>query len=69
MVEKSTVLEKSKELYITFSQVLSDFSPESTLGYVQQGLDHILDIFDVLDHIVSDYELLMINPHIHSIFG
>lgn len=69
MNEKSEALENSKQLFLSFSQILNDLSPNSNLEHVLYGLDHILNIFEVLDHIVIDYELAMIKPHIHSIFG
>ena len=69
MEEKSEALDKSKELYLTFSKILSDFSPNAGIENVQNALEHILSIFDVLKHIVIDFELKEIKPHIHSIFG
>ena len=69
MNDKSEALERSKELYLTFSEVLNEFSPNTSIDHINTGLNHILAIFDVLDNIVIDFELNMIKPHIHSIFG
>lgn len=69
MNDKSESLERSKELYLTFSDVLNEFSPNTNIDHINTGLNHILAIFEVLDFIVIDFELNMIKPHIHSIFG
>lgn len=69
MSDKSDSLERSKDLLLTFSQVLDELSPHASLDHIQNGLNHILEIFDVLDHIVIFYELEVIKNHIHSIFG
>ena len=69
MNEKSESLERSKELYLTFGQVLNDFSANVNIQDIQDGLDHIAAIFEILDLIVTDFELNMIKQHIHSIFG
>lgn len=69
MQQKSEALEKSKELYLSFSKILSDFSPNVGMENVLNALNHILSIFDVLKHITIDFELKEVKPHIHSIFG
>lgn len=81
MEEKSDALELSKQKSLTFIEafnnlgfskdfrILSEFSVGVDMQNVQEGLAHVLSIFDVFDQIVTNFELDMIKQHIHSVFG
>jgi hypothetical protein len=81
MEEKSEALELSKQKSLTFIDafnnlgfskefhILSEFSVGLNMQGIQEGLAHVLAIFDVFDQIVTNFELDMIKQHIHSVFG